>query len=84
MAEAYIRNYVRTLIGRFGGSLSSVFTDDLDAAIFKALIARNASGVNDGTVAVELQQPKKSKVITPCVLRFDRVSSLRWSVFKSC
>ena len=29
MSEAFICDYVRTPIGRFGGSLSSVRTDDL-------------------------------------------------------
>ncbi|MBZ9806683.1 3-oxoadipyl-CoA thiolase [Mesorhizobium sp. BR1-1-9] len=42
MAEAYICDYIRTPIGRFGGSLSSVRTDDLGAIPLKALIGRNA------------------------------------------
>ncbi|WP_312797449.1 3-oxoadipyl-CoA thiolase [Tianweitania sp.] len=42
MAEAYICDYIRTPIGRFGGSLSSVRADDLGAVPLKALIARNA------------------------------------------
>jgi acetyl-CoA acyltransferase len=43
MAEAYICDYVRTPIGRFGGALSPVRPDDLLAGVLKALVARNAS-----------------------------------------
>jgi len=43
MAEAYICDYIRTPIGRFGGALSSVRADDLGAIPLKALMARNAS-----------------------------------------
>ena len=43
MAEAFICDYIRTPIGRFGGALSSVRTDDLAAVPLKALIARNAA-----------------------------------------
>jgi acetyl-CoA acyltransferase len=42
MAEAFICDYIRTPIGRFGGSLSSVRSDDLGAIPLKALIERNA------------------------------------------
>jgi acetyl-CoA acyltransferase len=41
MTEAYICDYIRTPIGRFGGSLSQVRTDDLAAIPLKALMARN-------------------------------------------
>ena len=41
MDEAYICDYIRTPIGRFGGQLASVRTDDLAAVPLKALIARN-------------------------------------------
>jgi acetyl-CoA acyltransferase len=43
MAEAFICDYIRTPIGRFGGALSSVRPDDLGAVPLKALIARNPS-----------------------------------------
>ena len=43
MAEAYICDYIRTPIGRFGGSLSSVRADDLGAIPLKALMERNAN-----------------------------------------
>ncbi|MET3856791.1 3-oxoadipyl-CoA thiolase [Rhizobium sp. OAE497] len=43
MAEAFICDYIRTPIGRFGGSLSSVRADDLGAVPLKALMERNAS-----------------------------------------
>lgn len=41
MAEAYICDYIRTPIGRFGGSLSSVRADDLGAIPLRALVERN-------------------------------------------
>jgi len=51
MTEAFICDYVRTPIGRFGGALSSVRTDDLAAHPIKALMARHPaldwSAVND-------------------------------------
>jgi acetyl-CoA acyltransferase len=40
--EAYICDYVRTPIGRYGGGLSSVRTDDLAAIPIRALKDRNA------------------------------------------
>ncbi|MBU3032174.1 3-oxoadipyl-CoA thiolase [Paracoccus marinaquae] len=42
MSEAYICDYIRTPIGRFGGVLSSVRADDLGAIPLRALMARNA------------------------------------------
>jgi 3-oxoadipyl-CoA thiolase len=41
MKDAFICDAVRTPIGKFGGALSSVRTDDLGALPIKALIARN-------------------------------------------
>ncbi len=41
--EAYICDFIRTPIGRYGGSLSKVRTDDLAAIPIKALAARNKS-----------------------------------------
>jgi acetyl-CoA acyltransferase len=41
MSDAYICDAVRTPIGRYGGGLSSVRTDDLAAIPIKALIERN-------------------------------------------
>ena len=43
MTEAFICDYVRTPIGRFGGALSSVRADDLGAVPLKALMERHAS-----------------------------------------
>ena len=43
MTEAYICDYVRTPIGRYGGILSSVRADDLAAVPIRALIERNPS-----------------------------------------
>lgn len=42
MPEAYICDYIRTPIGRFGGGLSSVRADDLGAVPLQALAARNS------------------------------------------
>jgi acetyl-CoA acyltransferase len=42
MTEAFICDYIRTPIGRFGGALSSVRADDLAAIPLKALVERNA------------------------------------------
>ena len=42
MTEAFICDYIRTPIGRFGGSLSSVRADDLGAIPLKALVERNS------------------------------------------
>ncbi|MFY0634952.1 MAG: 3-oxoadipyl-CoA thiolase [Vannielia sp.] len=41
MENVYICDYVRTPIGRYGGSLSSVRADDLGALPLKALMARH-------------------------------------------
>jgi acetyl-CoA C-acetyltransferase len=43
MNQAYICDAQRTPFGRYGGSLSSVRTDDLGAIPLKALMARNAN-----------------------------------------
>ena len=41
MTHAYLCDGLRTPIGRYGGALSSVRTDDLGAAPMRALMARN-------------------------------------------
>ena len=41
MSEAYICDAIRTPIGRYGGALAKVRTDDLGAIPIKALMARN-------------------------------------------
>ncbi len=43
MTQAFICDYQRTPFGRYGGSLSSVRTDDLGAVPLRALMARNPS-----------------------------------------
>lgn len=43
MTQAFICDAIRTPIGRYGGALSSVRTDDLGAIPLKALMARNAN-----------------------------------------
>ena len=51
MKQAFIVDAIRTPIGRYGGALSSVRTDDLGAIPLKALMARNPkvdwAAVND-------------------------------------
>ncbi len=42
MTDVFICDYIRTPIGRFGGSLASVRADDLGAVPLRALIERNA------------------------------------------
>jgi 3-oxoadipyl-CoA thiolase len=41
MSEAYICDYIRTPIGRYGGALASVRADDLGAVPLRALMERN-------------------------------------------
>ncbi len=41
--EAFVCDFVRTPVGRYGGVLAKVRTDDLAATTIKALIARNKS-----------------------------------------
>ena len=41
MSDAYICDYIRTPIGRYGGALAAVRTDDLAALPLSALLARN-------------------------------------------
>ena len=43
MTEAFICDYIRTPIGRFGGALSSVRADDLGAVPLRALMERYAA-----------------------------------------
>ncbi|MEN5249300.1 3-oxoadipyl-CoA thiolase [Brucella pseudintermedia] len=43
MSEAYICDYIRTPIGRYGGALSSIRADDLGAVPLRALMERNVS-----------------------------------------
>ena len=43
MTEVFICDYIRTPIGRFGGALSGVRTDDLASLPIKALMARHAA-----------------------------------------
>ena len=43
MTEAYIVDAIRTPIGKFGGTLSAIRTDDLGALVLKELIKRNDS-----------------------------------------
>jgi acetyl-CoA acyltransferase len=43
MSEAFICDAIRTPIGRYGGALSSVRTDDLGAIVLRELLKRNPS-----------------------------------------
>src|SRR5690554_4623012 len=49
MTDAYLCDFIRTPIGRFGGALSMVRADNLGAIPLRALMARNA-GVDWGAV----------------------------------
>ena len=49
MSEAFICDAIRTPIGRYGGALSSIRTDDLAAIPLKTLMERN-KGVDWGTL----------------------------------
>ncbi len=49
MKEAYIIDGIRTPIGKFGGTLGAVRTDDLAAHVIKELMSRN-SGVDPAAV----------------------------------
>ncbi len=49
MAEAYICDYIRTPIGRYGGGLSTVRADDLAALPIAELLRRNA-GLNPAAI----------------------------------
>ena len=48
MRDAFLCDYIRTPIGRFGGVLSSVRADDLAAVPLRALMSRNAGVDWDG------------------------------------
>ncbi len=43
MPEAFICDYVRTPIGRYGGALAAVRPDDMAALVLKTLLERNSS-----------------------------------------
>ena len=43
MSDVFLCDYIRTPIGRYGGALASVRTDDLAAIPLRALLARNRS-----------------------------------------
>ena len=49
MAEAFICDAVRTPIGRYGGALAAVRTDDLAALPIAALLRRNP-GLDPGEI----------------------------------
>ena len=47
MPDAFVCDYVRTPIGRYGGALSSIRTDDLGAVPLRALMERNTLDWSD-------------------------------------
>ena len=59
MTEAYICDYIRTPIGRFGGALASVRADDLGAVPLKALMRAQpgSTGPAVDDVIYRLRQP---------------------------
>lgn len=70
MNEAYICDYIRTPIGRFGGALSSIRADDLGAIPLKALMERNSSvdweGVDDVIFGSANQAGKTTAMLRAC------------------
>ena len=64
MNQAFICDAVRTPIGRFGGSLSSVRADDLAAIPIRALLERNkAKTVLGGTLSLSRSPVKRQNVV---------------------
>ena len=47
MKEAYIIDAIRTPIGKFGGTLSAVRTDDLGAIVIRELVKRNPNVIQE-------------------------------------
>ena len=45
MADAFICDGIRTPIGRYGGSLSSIRADDLAASVIDQIIKKNIGSV---------------------------------------
>ena len=69
ITEAFICDAIRTPIGRYGGALSAVRTDDLGAIPIKALMQRNAK-VDWAAIADVLygcaNQAGESKIVPVC------------------
>ena len=70
MTEAFICDAIRTPIGRYGGSLSTIRTDDLAALPISALMERNSSvdwdKVDDVKVKIQKQtgiQPERQRIV---------------------
>jgi acetyl-CoA acetyltransferase len=59
MREAFICDYVRTPIGRYGGALSGIRTDDLAAQPLKSLMARHAASTGSGSTTSSTAAPTR-------------------------
>ena len=57
MKDVYLCHPVRSAVGKFGGTLSSVRPDDLAADIFKALLARALSLLDVAQSSADLAIP---------------------------
>ena len=64
--EAYIIDGIRTPIGNFGGTLSTVRTDDLAAHVIKTLMDRNP-GINGKEI---------DDVIMGCANQAERITEM--------
>ena len=79
MAEAFICDYVRTPIGRFGGALAAVRPDDLGAIPLRALAERN--GAVDWVAVAKGSSIGGVPIATPVIILAvagDRQQSLGW------
>ena len=61
MTEAYICDTIRTPIGRYGGALASVRTDDLAAIPLRALMGMTTFRVIQQDRAGHRQAPRRSR-----------------------
>ncbi|NVK28608.1 MAG: 3-oxoadipyl-CoA thiolase [Flavobacteriia bacterium] len=81
MKEAYIVDGIRTAVGKFGGTLSAVRTDDLAAIVLKELVSRNPnmdpSAIDDVILGCANQAGEDNRNIARMALL---LADLPWSV----
>jgi len=64
MREVFVCDAARTAIGRYGGALAKVRTDDLAAVPIRALVARNAKATGRGSTRCSSAAPTRPARIT--------------------